>query len=241
VNTQLHRTARKMTKAAATAAANELSDSIRQHGNAVQERKQTLAEDMSKKPTVEEKKADMWFRCRAESFLRSIGIRECLHVADIGCHNGRFTMPVARIVGSCGIVYAIDKDKDVLASVKQTIKKEGRHNIKVIKVDLGKNSVTRIPSDLFDVALLYDMLHRGYLPDKHDRRNVLKHVYQIIKPGGILSCFPTHLKLYGLTFEKLLGEISETGFILKGESRRRLVHDGKLVRGRIFHFRKPPT
>ena len=196
---------------------------------------------MSKKPTVEEEKADAWFRRRAESFLRSIGVRPCLQVADIGCHKGRFTLPAARIVGSCGIVYAIDKDKDVLASVKQTIKKEGRHNIKVIKVDLAKGSVARMPRNLIDMALLYDMLHRGYLPDKHDRRNVLKHVYEIIKPGGILSCFATHLKGYGFTFEELLGEISETGFMLKGESRRRLVHDGKLVRGRIFHFQKPPT
>ena len=63
---------------------------------------------MSKKSTVEEKKADTWFRCRAESFLRSVGVRECLQVADIGCHNGRFTLPAARIVGSRGIVYVID-------------------------------------------------------------------------------------------------------------------------------------
>jgi len=194
---------------------------------------------MSKKPTPEERKANEWFRCRAESFLRSIGIRECLQVADIGCHNGRFTLPAARIVGSCGTVYAIDKDKDVLARVKQSIKKEGRHNVKVIKVDLGKDSVARIPGDLIDMALLYDMLHRGYLPDRRDRHNVLKHIYQIIRPGGILSCFPTHLKKYGFTFEALLREIGEAGFSLRGESRPRLVHDGRLVRGRVFRFQKP--
>ena len=194
---------------------------------------------MSKKPTVKEEKGDKWFRYRAESFLRSIGVRECLQVADVGCHNGRFTLPAARIVGSRGIVYAIDKDKDVLASVKQAIKKEARRNIRVVEADLSKDSVTRMPVDLVDIALLYDMLHCGYLPDRRDRRNVLKHVYEIIKPGGVLSCFPTHLKMYGFTFEALMSEITEAGFVLKQESRRRLVHDGRLVRGRVFRFEKP--
>lgn len=193
---------------------------------------------MSKKPTAEEEKVDMWFRFRAESFLRSVGIHECLQVADVGCHNGLFTLPAARIVGACGTVYAIDKDKDVLASVKQTIKKESRQNIKVLRVDLAKDHIARIPSDLIDMALLYDMLHRGYLPDRGDRRNVLKHVHQMIKPGGTLSCFPTHLKKYDFTFDTLLHEISEAGFVLRGESRPHLVHDGRLVRGRVFRFQK---
>ena len=194
---------------------------------------------MSKKPTVEEEKAEQWFRHRAESFLRSIGVRECLQVADVGCHKGRFTAPAARIVGSCGTVYAIDKDKDVLTNVEQTIKKDRRLNIKVIKADLARDKAAQLPDGVVDVALLYDVLHRGYLPDERDRSNLLKHVYQLIKPGGVLSCFPTHLKMYGFTFGALLNEIADAGFILTGERRPRLVHDGKLVRGRIFCFRKP--
>jgi ubiquinone/menaquinone biosynthesis C-methylase UbiE len=194
---------------------------------------------MSKKAPTEEEKADKWFRYHAEPFLRSIGVRECLRVADVGCHNGRFTLPAARIVGSCGIVYAIDKDRDVLASVKQTIEKEARHNIRIVEADLSKGSVTRMSPHLIDMALLYDMLHCGYLPDRRDRRNVLKHVHAIIKPGGVLSCFPTHLKKYGFTFEALLREITEAGFVLKGEFRPHLVHDGRLVRGRLFRFEKP--
>ena len=196
---------------------------------------------MTKKATAEEEKADMWFRRRAEPFLRSIGVRECLQVADIGCHNGRFTVPMARIVGSCGTVYAIDKDRDVLANVNQSIKNEGWHNIKVIKADLARDTLAPIARESIDLALLYDVLHRGYMPDRRERHNMLKHVYRIIKPGGILSCFPTHLKKYRFTFEALLGEIVEAGFALKGESRPRLVHDGRLVRGRVFRFRRPQT
>ena len=190
------------------------------------------------KKAAKENVADRWFRCRAEAFLRKMGVRECLQVADIGCHDGRFALPAARIVGSCGMVYAIDKDKNVLASMKRTIRREGRHNIRVIRADFSRESVAHIPGNAFDLALLYDMLHRGYLPDRHERCNVLKHIYEIMKPGGVLSCFPTHLKKFGFTFETLLHEITEAGFVLQGETRPRLVHDGMLVRGRVFRFRK---
>ena len=194
---------------------------------------------MNKKPPTEEQKADNWFQVRAEPFLRSIGVQECLQVADVGCHNGRFTVPAARIVGSCGTVYAIDKNKDVLANVKQTIRKNERRNVKVIEVDLANDGMAGLPNGVVDVALLYDILHRGYLPNKRDRSNVLNHVYRLMRPGGTLSCFPTHLKQYGFTFEALLNEIAEVGFILEGEFRPRLVHDGRLIRGRVFEFRKP--
>lgn len=193
---------------------------------------------MSMKMAPEENKADTWFHQRAEPFLRGIGVRECLQVADVGCHNGHFAIPVARIVGSCGTVYAIDKNEDALSKVKQRIKAESWRNIKVIQTDLAGDDPTPIASESIDFVLLYDVLHRGYMPEKAERLNMLKHVHHMIKPGGVLSCFPTHLKKFGFTFEALLGEIADSGFSLVDESRPRLVHDGKLVRGRVFHFRR---
>jgi len=194
---------------------------------------------MTKRKKSARTEADRWFRQGAERFLRKIGVRECMHVADIGCHHGRFTIPMSRIVGSCGIVCAIDRDREVLAKVRKTGKKEHRQNIKVIKVDLAGNTFTSIRRNSIDLALMYDVLHRGYLPETYERRNVLRHVYRIIKPGGILSCFPTHLKKYGLTFERLLNEITDAGFTFKGEARRRIAHDERVVRGRVFRFAKP--
>jgi len=196
-----------------------------------------FAEDMSKTPTVEENKADTWFRYRAEPFLRSIGVRECLQVGDVGCHKGQFTIPAARIVGSCGTVYGIDKTPDVLTDLRQRIKKESCRNIRIIHTDLSQKDAGRLPDGTLDIVLLFDILHRGYLPEKQARANVLKHVYRLLKPGGVLSCFPTHLKKFHFTFAALLGEIAEAGFVLEGEFRPHLVHDGRLVRGRVFRFR----
>jgi len=194
---------------------------------------------MSKEAPTEEDKVVTWFHQRAEPFLRSVGVHECLQVADIGCHKGQFVLPAARIVGSCGAVYAIDKDRGVLANVRQMLKRENRHNVKVIKADLAGDSLAPVAQRSIDLALLYDVLHRGYMPHRRERRNLLTQVHRILKPGGTLSCYPTHLRKYGFTFEALMSEIAEAGFALKQESRRRLVHDGRLVRGRLFRFAKP--
>ena len=194
---------------------------------------------MTKRAINSRDHAKRWFRKRAEDFLRRIGVRACHQIVDIGCHKGQFAIPAARIVGSCGAVYAIDKDKKVLTNMKKSMKRESQQNIKVIKADIAGNTFAAIKRESIDLALLYDVLHRGYLPEKRERCNMLSHVFRMIKPGGILSCFPTHLKQYGFTFKEVLGEIADAGFALKEETCPRIVHDDKLVRGRVFHFSKP--
>ena len=61
-------------------------------------------------------------------------------------------------------------------------------------------------------------------------------VHRILKPGGLLSFYPTHLKQYGMTLAKAIDEVTSVGFELKGRAYRRLVHDDRLVRGNIFSF-----
>ena len=167
-----------------------------------------------------------------------MGLRKCLRVADLGCHDGRYTLPAARIVGSCGAIYAVDKDKEKLASVRRNARTEGSRNVRVVSADLACGTLDSIDPESIDVALLYDMLHRGYLPEPGQRRQVLRNVHLILRPSGVLSCFPTHLRQYGFAFRALLGEITQAGFVLERESRSRLVHDGKMVRGRVFRFRR---
>ena len=58
----------------------------------------------------------------------------------------------------------------------------------------------------------------------------------MLKPGGLLSLYPTHLKTYGMTSEEVVGEVENVRFRLEAESRRRLVHDDNLTRGRVLTF-----
>jgi len=46
--------------------------------------------------------------------LQRIGIKSGQSVLDFGCGSGTYTIPVAKIVGKQGKVYALDKDKNEL-------------------------------------------------------------------------------------------------------------------------------
>jgi len=157
-------------------------------------------------------------------------------VLDFGCSEGRYTIPAARIVEDEGHVYAVDKDKPALRVMKRRAKKEGLHNIEAIHVP--PDGSIPIQAQVADLALLYDVLHGGYLPEKPQRKSVLREIHRVLKRRGRLSCYLTHVKEYRLTFSELLREIESTGFRLLGDSRRTLLHQNEVVRGRVFSFEK---
>jgi hypothetical protein len=90
-----------------------------------------------------------------------------------------------------------------------------------------------------DGILLYDVLHGGYFPDENDRRKTLTELRRVLRRDGWVSFYPTHLKQYGLTLDRLRAELTRAGFAAADNGHRRtLIHDDNLVRGRVFSLRK---
>ncbi len=182
-------------------------------------------------------KMDKWLRSGPEALLRKAGLREGNCVLDLGCNQGRYAIPAARIVGNSGRVYAVDMDKKVLRKVKRQAAKDRLGNIETVHV--AQHGAVPIQAGTIDVILLYDVLHGGYFPEKAQRDNLLREVHTLLRPGGFLSCCLTHLRPFGWTYEEILAEIKDAGFRLRRQFRPALVHDDKLVRVRIFQFAKP--
>lgn len=88
-------------------------------------------------------------------------IREGAHVLDYGCGSGSYTIPVAQLVGSSGIVYAADSNSLAINEVKKRAKKKGITNINTILTD----SVTSLTDASVDVILLIYVLHEFNGPD----------------------------------------------------------------------------
>ena len=183
-----------------------------------------------------EESARQWLADRAESFLRRAGVREGQTVLDFGCNKGNYAGPAASVVGPSGRVYALDRDAQALEDLKQEARQKGLRNIKCLEVSGGGD--IPLPACSVDVVLLYDVLHRGYFPEAAQRVEILRHIYAVLKVGGLLSVYPTHLRKYGMSFAQIMGELRTAGFRLEKEARRRLVHDGNLTRGRVFSFSK---
>ena len=183
------------------------------------------------------KEVDNWLKDGAEDFLRRIGLGEGNRVLDFGARDGAYSVPAVRVVGTAGRVYAADKDRQALRKTRQHAHKAGITNLRTVHV--SEEGPIPVPKGSVDVVLLYDILHGGYFPEAAQRVRLLRRLRRTLKPGGILSCYLTHVRQFGLTFRELLAEVRSAGFVLEGESRRTLVHDDRLVRGRVFRFRKP--
>ena len=175
-----------------------------------------------------------WPAHQARAFLRRVGLKEGQTVLDFGCNKGNYTIPASEVVGPHGKLYALDKERDVLSDLQRKLQKRGIRN--VVCIEVSENDEIPLPAASVDVVLLYDVLHRGYFPQCHERKQNLMNVHRILKSGGLLSFYPTHLKQYGMTLAKTIEEVMSVGFEIKGRAYRRLVHDDRLVRGVVFSF-----
>jgi len=177
-----------------------------------------------------------WLAGKGSGFLKRVGVRPGQTVLDFGCSRGNYAKPAAEVAGPTGKVYAVDKDGEALNSLEQTIAEREIRNVECLR--LSENDEIPLPECAVDTALLYDVLHGGYFPQTDQRMRVLRSIHRVLKPRGLLSLYPTHLKTYGLTFDKLIGEVKEAGFSLRGEAYRKLLHSGHFTRGHVFSFAK---
>jgi len=180
--------------------------------------------------------AETWLERNAVGFLKRAGLKAGQTVLDFGCNKGNYVRAAAEVVGPLGKVYALDKNANAIENICPASKRKRLDNVECLQV--VEDAPVPLPPRSVDVALLYDVLHRGYFPEARQRLAILRNVYAVLKSGGLLSLYPTHLRKYAMTFDRVLGEVKATGFRLMNEARRRLVHDGNLVRGHVFSFTK---
>jgi ubiquinone/menaquinone biosynthesis C-methylase UbiE len=108
-----------------------------------------------------------------------------------------------------GKIYALDINSQALKKLEYKALRERLDNIETIKSD-GR---TPLPDNSMDVILLYDVYH-----DLNDKFQVLKELYRLLKPKGILSFSDHHLEK-----EMILSELTGTGlFKLKEKNRKTL-------------------
>ena len=156
-----------------------------------------------------------------ESTLAEVEIRPGFHVLDYGCGSGSFTLAALKRVGPEGKVYALDLHPLALQRVRRAAEKRGFSNIETIQSDC----ITRLPGDTVDVVLFYYILHWLTDPDC-----VIRELYRVLKPGGVLSFRDPYMKE-----EEILAEVSgRGGFRLAaiGEKTYRFFKPGQKEEGR---------
>jgi ubiquinone/menaquinone biosynthesis C-methylase UbiE len=122
---------------------------------------------------------------RVLNMLQQIGIMRGQTVLDFGCGYGAYTIPVAKIVGEQGRVYALDKDKEALDVLMQRRESANLKNIDRMETS-GELEIGLIDESV-DVVLLFDVFHSFYFPKTDDRRRLLIEIRRVMKPSAFLA------------------------------------------------------
>ena len=112
-----------------------------------------------------------------KEIIRS-GIKEGSHVLDYGCGPGFTTIPAAKIVGSQGMIYALDIHPFAINIIEKKIKK---HNLKNVKTIITANG-TKLPNASIDIVLLFNVIFMI-----KDEEKLIDELYRVLKKDGVIS------------------------------------------------------
>jgi ubiquinone/menaquinone biosynthesis C-methylase UbiE len=121
-------------------------------------------------------------------FVSTLGIEEGHNILDYGCGIGSYTIPLARLVGATGRVYALDIHPIAIERVEKRALKSGLMNVETIQSDLR----TGLPDEHLDFALLIDVY--TWVDDKI---GLLKEIHRILHPDGKLVFLIDHVSPEG--------------------------------------------
>ena len=102
-----------------------------------------------------------------------------------------------------------------MGTLKDSIKKEELRNVEIM---LSSDLHIGLEADSLDTVLLYDVIHLI-----EDRPMLFAQIYRILKPNGIVSIYPMHVKK-----SEVLRQMREGHFLMKAEK----------YKGNILNFGK---
>ena len=141
------------------------------------------------------------------NILKEVGIEPGFHVLDYGCGPGSYIVPLVKLVGESGKIYALDIHPLAIQMVQDIAARTRLRNIETIHSDCA----TGLENSVLDVVLLYDTYH-----DLTDPDGVLEELHRVLKPNSLLSFNDHHMKK-----EEILSQITKNNlFVLSRKGKR---------------------
>jgi ubiquinone/menaquinone biosynthesis C-methylase UbiE len=113
-----------------------------------------------------------------EAILTSIGLKSGFTFVDVGCGDGFFAVPAAKLVGKMGRVFGVDINPE---SIRRLEKKAESENLKNLELRLGRAEETVFCEGCADVVFFGIVLH-----DFDDPSKVLVNARKMLKRNGLL-------------------------------------------------------
>lgn len=149
-----------------------------------------------------------------QTLLAALNLQAGQTVCDMGCGNGFYTLPMARLVGETGRVLAVDIQPEMLHLLDERAKSEGVNNVEPIQ---GTLIDPKLPEGEVDLILLVDVYHEFSHPE-----HMLQAMQKALKPDGRLVLVEYRLEdpkvpiklLHKMTKKQIMKEIPPNGFKL---------------------------
>ena len=113
---------------------------------------------------------------RTDLLLAYLPLSAGQNVADIGAGTGYFSLPMARMVGSAGIVYSVDIQPEMLYLIEMRSREQGIGNLERV---LATEQDPGLPPESINLALLVDAYHEFEWPNE-----VMLAIHASLVPGG---------------------------------------------------------
>lgn len=117
-----------------------------------------------------------------ERIIRYFELKPGDHAADFGAGHGYFTIPMARIVGGDGKVYALDIQKSVLDIIRAKAKIEHLLNIEPVWTDLDEPGGSKLKDKFIDFVVIANILFQA-----EKKGNLFREAQRILREGGRLA------------------------------------------------------
>ena len=116
---------------------------------------------------------------RPDLVLAALELKRGMSVADIGAGSGYYSRRIAELVGSGGVVYAVDIQPEMLKLIARDV---ARHKLANVRPVLASVSDPKLAAESLDLAVMVDVYHELEFPHE-----VTSAIVAALKPGGRLA------------------------------------------------------
>lgn len=154
-----------------------------------------------------------------EKVLEELEIKPGMQIADFGSGHGYFAIPLAKIVGQEGKIFALDVLKTALEAVGGKAKLEGVSNITTIWSNLELKNGSKLQSQSMDLVILANILFQSQKKSEiiTEAKRVLKSNGKLViidwQPKGVLAPKQGWL----ITDKEAIALVQNQGFKLEKE------------------------
>lgn len=156
-------------------------------------------------------------------------------VADFGAGTGFFLTPLSQAVGSEGVVYALEIQKNLVAAMGEQVRRDNLGNVRVLWADLEEPQGSTLSAGALDVVVIVNTFFQF-----DEKPAVLDEAYRTLRSGG---------KLFVIDWSESFGNLGpEPAAVVPATTARHLVEQQGFVFERDFPagdhhyglaFRKP--